>query len=60
MVKDQEYEGGCIEGCDRREYHLLLSAIGWKTLCLSKNKVGERVDVLKNELVIQVTEVWLL
>ena len=58
MVKDQKYEGGYVEGCDRREYRLLLSAMGWKTLCLSKNKVGGRVDVLKNELVVQVTEVW--
>ena len=38
----------------------MLSAMGWKMLCLSKNKVRGRVDVLKNELVIQVTEVWLL
>ena len=60
MTKDQEYEGGCVEGCDRREYCLLLSAIGWRTLCLSKNKVRGKVDVLKNELIVQVTEVWLL
>ena len=60
MVKDQEYEWGCVEGCDRREYRLLLSTMGWETLYPSKNKVGGRVDILKNELVVQVTEVWLL
>jgi hypothetical protein len=59
VVKDQEYEGRGIEGCDRRGYCLRCNGLK-DIVSLSQNIIRRRVDVLNNELVTQVTEVWLL